>query len=61
MYRLAGTKRSRRPSKMSRAISDEELAKLSLPELIELAIEIMNDIELRLMEIAGDLKGGADG
>lgn len=46
---------------MSRAISDEELAKLSLPELIELAIEIMNDIELRLMEIAGDPKGGADG
>ena len=40
---------------------EEELSKLSLPELIELAIEIMNDIQLRLMEIAGEIKGGADG
>ena len=40
---------------------DEELAKLSLPELIELAIEIMNDIQLRLMEIAGETEGGEDG
>ena len=40
---------------------DEELAKLSLPELIELAIEIMDDIQLRLMEIAGEEEGGTDG
>lgn len=40
---------------------EEELSKLSLPELIELAIEIMNDIQLRLMEIAGEIEGGADG
>lgn len=40
---------------------DEELAEMSLPELIELAIEIMGDIQLRLMESAGETEGGADG
>lgn len=40
---------------------DEELAEMSLPELIELAIEIMDDIQLRLMESAGETDGGADG
>lgn len=40
---------------------DEELAEMSLPELIELAIEIMDDIQLRLMESAGETEGGADG
>lgn len=59
--RLAGTRPSRQRLKMKRAISDEELAKMSLPELIELAIEIMNDIELRLMEIAGEREGETDG
>ena len=39
---------------------DEELAEMSLPELIELAIEVMDDIQLRLMESAGETEGGAD-
>jgi len=37
---------------------DEELAEMSIPELIELAIEIMDDIQLRIMEIAGEVEGG---
>ena len=45
---------------MSKLKSDEELAKLSLPELLELAIEIMDDIQLRLMEITGEVEGGTD-
>ena len=39
---------------------DEELAKLSTPELIELAIEIMDDIMLRIMEAAGEEGGDSD-
>ena len=31
---------------------------MSIPELIELAIEIMDDIQLRVMEIAGEVEGG---
>lgn len=46
---------------MDRLKRDEELAEMSLPELIELAIEIMDDIQLRLMESAGETEGGADG
>ena len=38
----------------------EELAKLSLPELIELVIDIMDDIQLRFMEIAGEKEEKAD-
>ena len=34
--------------------SDEELARLSLPELIELVIDIMEEIKLQLMENAGE-------
>ena len=37
---------------------DEELAEMSIPELIDLAIEIMDDIKLRIMEIAGEAEGG---
>lgn len=34
---------------------DEELAKLSTDELIDLGIQILEDIRLRLMEAAGEL------
>lgn len=34
--------------------SDEELARMSLPELLELVIDIMKEIKLQLMETAGE-------
>ena len=34
--------------------SDEEMARMTLPELIELVIDIMEDIKLQLMEHAGE-------
>lgn len=34
--------------------SDEELARMSLPELLELVIDIMEEIKLQLMETAGE-------
>lgn len=34
--------------------SDEEIARLTLPELIELVIDIMEEIKLQLMEQAGE-------
>ena len=34
--------------------SDEELARMSLPELLELFIYIMEEIKLQLMETAGE-------
>lgn len=41
---------------MKRVMSDEELAKLTLPELIDLAQRVLEDITLRVMEIAGDIE-----
>ena len=52
-------KRSERRSKM-KALSDEEIARLSLPELIELLCRIAEEIELRAMELAGELADGKD-
>lgn len=39
---------------MMKIPSDEELAKLSIVELLDLVIKIMEDIKLQLMEIAGE-------
>lgn len=39
---------------MKRLQIDEELAKLSLPELIDHVIDVLEDIKLRLMEKAGE-------
>lgn len=52
-------KRSERHSKM-KALNDEEIARLSLPELIELLCRIAEEIELRAMELAGELADGKD-
>lgn len=54
MYRLAGTKPSRRPWKMKR-LNDEEIAKLTLPELIEALARIAEEIELRTMELVREI------
>ena len=37
-------------------MNDEDMAKLSLPELIELAIDILEDMKLRLMQAAGEAR-----
>ena len=37
-------------------MSDEEMAKLSAAELIELAIDILEDMKLRLMQAAGEAR-----
>ena len=36
--------------------TDEELAKLSLGELVDLGMKILEDIRIRLMQIAGDIE-----
>ena len=59
MCRSAGVKRSERHSKM-KVLNDEEIARLSLPELIELLCRIAEEIELRAMELAGELADGKD-
>ena len=38
-------------------MTDEEIAKLELNELIDLGIEILEDIRLRLMAAAGEIIG----
>lgn len=43
-----------------KALNDEEIARLSLPELIELLCRIAEEIELRAMELAGVLADGKD-
>ena len=43
-----------------KALNDEEIARLSLPELIELLCRIAEAIELRAMELAGELADGKD-
>ena len=41
-------------------LSDEEIAKLTLPELIEVLYRIAEEIELRAMELTGELADGKD-
>lgn len=43
-----------------KALNDEEIARLSLPELIELLCRIAEEIELRAMELVGELADGKD-
>lgn len=43
-----------------KVLNDEEVARLTLPELLEALCRICEEIQLRAMELSGDLADGKE-